>query len=176
MWCWKGFLAGVGTWFFLMFQAFMFFGLATAIPLNMVVIPELFVFFCVWWTWRCLGQGQRRPVQQIILSQPGQPSFFGNAGSTWSNQISPWLAVLVFVGVAGLLAAAWINGASSPYRTPEDLQRSNAAMRQNQVSTSDPAEAFRRAQSTATPPQQPTSKGSESNSDDLSDWDKQVRP
>lgn|GEM_PF-2403260 len=175
MWLWKGFLAGVGTWFFLMFQALMFFGLATAIPLNMVVIPELFVGFCTWWTWRCFGQGKRRPVQQIILSQPGQPSIFGNARSIWANRISPWLAVLVFVGVMSLLIGAWINGASSPYRTPEDLQRSNAAMRQNQVSTSDPAEAFRQAQSTAPPPQ-PASKGSESNSDDLSGWDNQVRP
>ena len=175
VWLWKGFLAGVGTWAFLMFQAFMLFGLATAIPLNMVVFPELFVFFVIWWTWRCFGQSQRRPVRQIILSQPGQPSFLGNARSTWSNQLSPWLAVTIFVGVAGLLVCAWINGASSPYRSPEDLQRSNDAMQRNQVLSSNPADAYWQLKGSARPPQ-PAQGQSWSNTDDLSDWSKYVRP
>lgn len=61
------------------------------------------------------------------------------------NRISPWLAVLVLVGVASFLAQAWMNGASSPYKSPEDLRRSNDAMQQNDVSTTDPAESYKQS-------------------------------
>ena len=177
IWVWKNdFGAGVLAWFVCMAEMWIWFFWVTAGPLSMVIGMQGFVLFVAWWTWKCFysTKQQRKPVQQIILLQSGSSNVLTNVRATWLNQISPWLALLTVVGVGLFLAVAWLNGVSSPYRSPEDLQRSNDAMKRNQVSSTDPAEAFRQTQSTAQPPQSAPST-SWSNTDDLSDWGKYVR-
>jgi len=132
-----------------------------------------------WWTWHCFHQPkQRKPQPQIILSQPYKPSPFHYLGSYWRLRIAPWLSVLPLVGVVGFLVTAWINGSASPYKTPEDVQRSKDAMDRNTVSTTDPAAAYRQSQAQAQQqsqvPQQTQKNWSDT--DDLSDWGRFVKP
>jgi hypothetical protein len=154
---------GVAAWFFLMSQWWLWFFWATAAPLNMVLLPELFVFWVIWWTWRCfyMTPPQRRPMRQIILTGPSASSSWQIAWNDfWHGKISPWLAALLLVGVCSYLAMAWLNGARSPYeeQTPSvdaaDGQRNskNPYLQQNGGSV---------------PPQA---------RDDLKDWDTYVRP
>jgi hypothetical protein len=168
VWRWKGLLAGLGAWLFCMFQLWMYFMWATAAPLNMIVIPELFVVFAIWWTWRCFYRGQPKPVQPIIPSQPGQSVLTSPVKSAWTNRISPWLALLVLAGVAAFLFSAQLNGAPSPYQSPQDIERSKRAMQMN-----DPSIAIQ-----SQPQTSPSSSGGQSwsKTDDLSDWGKYVRP
>jgi hypothetical protein len=168
---------GAVTWTLCMVGMFVYFFAASGEPV-MAAGMGLFVVWVVFITWWIYGRDplRRRPMQQIILSQPNQPTVIGNVQASWTKKISPWLAAILLVGIGLYLGTAWLMGSRSPYRSPEDVRRLDGAMRQNSVSTADPAQAYQQSiekQQVSPPPQKPKSW---SDTDDLTDWSRFVKP
>ena len=177
VWVWKhSLLAALVVWAACIAEMFVWFAWATALPLEMLLPMQGFLIFIGWWTWHCFCR-RPKPLPQIILSQPYHPSPFHCLGSYWRLRIAPWLSVLLLVGICVYLATAWINGSSSPYKTPEDVQRSKDVMDRNTVSNSDPAAAFRQSENQQQPAQAPPQPPQNwSATDDLNDWGRYVKP